>query len=120
MRAYSLLENLSSVYLDISPFCVVVLNTSLPTIWERPCIVILEERFGKARSSMELRTYIMEMNPDFYRALFVSERDDGVELGGLLGREYPEKDADRNGHSKAQNDRPTCHRGGKRRSGFDQ
>jgi len=45
----------------------------------------------------------MKMNPDFYQALFVSKRFDGIEFGGLLGREYPEKDADRNGHNKAQN-----------------
>ncbi len=52
---------------------------------------------------MALRTYLMGMIAILYLALFVSERDDGVEFGGLLGWEYPEKDADRNGYSKAQN-----------------
>lgn len=64
----------------------------------------LEERLVKARSSMSLRVYLMGMIAIPSLALFVSERDDGVELSGLLGWEYPEKDADRNGHNKAQND----------------
>jgi hypothetical protein len=39
-----------------------VLNTTSPTIWGYRHIVTLEERIGKARSSMALRTYLMSFS----------------------------------------------------------
>ena len=71
---------------------------------ERPHIVTLEERIGKAKSSMSLWACLKGMIASFSLDLFVSEGDDGIELGGLLGREDPEKDADGHGHNKTQND----------------
>jgi hypothetical protein len=62
----------------------------------------------------------MIMNSDSSLDLFVSERDDGIELGGLLGREDPEKNTYRYRDKKAQKYRPKCHGSWEGRDGFDQ